>query len=52
MARSIRDRDVIDGGPGYRIHRAQAGGRPIVRVGGGIQRGSQRDIDRAKELHA
>jgi putative addiction module killer protein len=43
---------VIDWGPGYRIYLAQDGERLIVLFGGGTKRSQQRDIDRAKELHA
>jgi putative addiction module killer protein len=41
---------VIDWGPGYRIYLARDGDTLIVLLGGGIKRGQQRDIDRAKEL--
>lgn len=43
---------MIDWGPGYRIYLAQDGDRLIVLFGGGTKRGQQRDIDRAKALHA
>ncbi|MFA7680424.1 MAG: type II toxin-antitoxin system RelE/ParE family toxin [Pigmentiphaga sp.] len=43
---------VIDWGPGYRIYLAKDGDRLIVLFGGGTKRGQQRDIDRAKALHA
>ena len=43
---------VIDWGPGYRIYLAKDGDKLIVLFGGGTKRGQQRDIDRAKELHA
>ena len=43
---------VIDWGPGYRIYLAPDGDRLIVLFGGGTKRGQQRDIDRAKALHA
>ena len=43
---------VIDWGPGYRIYLAADGDRLIVLFGGGIKRGQQRDIDRAKTFHA
>ena len=44
--------DVIDWGPGYRIYLAKDGDRLIVLFGGGTERVQQRDIDRAKALHA
>ena len=43
---------VIDWGPGYRIYLAKDGVQLIVLFGGGTKRGQQRDIDRAKALHA
>lgn len=43
---------VIDWGPGYRIYLAKDGDRLIVLFGGGTKRGQQRDIDKAKALHA
>ena len=43
---------VIDWGPGYRIYLAKAGATLIILYGGGTKRGQQKDIDRAKELHA
>ena len=43
---------VIDWGPGYRIYLAKDGEALIVLFGGGTKRGQQRDIDRAKALHA
>jgi putative addiction module killer protein len=43
---------VIDWGPGYRIYLARDGEALIVLFGGGTKRGQQRDIDRAKALHA
>lgn len=43
---------VIDWGPGYRIYLAKDGDTLIVLFGGGIKRGQQRDIDKAKELLA
>ncbi len=43
---------VIDWGPGYRIYLAKDGETLIVLFGGGAKRGQQRDIDRAKALHA
>ncbi len=43
---------VIDWGPGYRIYLARDGVQLIVLFGGGTKRGQQRDIDRAKALHA
>ena len=43
---------VIDWGPGYRIYLAKDGEALIVLFGGGIKRGQQRDIDKAKALLA
>lgn len=43
---------VIDWGPGYRIYLARDGDALIVLFGGGIKRGQQRDVDRAKALLA
>lgn len=43
---------VIDWGPGYRVYLAKDGETLIILFGGGTKRGQQRDIDRAKELHA
>ena len=43
---------VINWGPGYRIYLAKDGDTLIVLFGGGIKRGQQRDIDRAKALLA
>ena len=43
---------VIDWGPGYRVYLARDGVQLIVLFGGGTKRGQQRDIDRAKALHA
>lgn len=43
---------VIDWGPGYRIYLARKGEFFIILFGGGTKRGQQRDIERAKELHA
>ena len=43
---------VIDWGPGYRIYLAKDGETLIILFGGGTKRGQQKDIDRAKELHA
>ena len=43
---------VIDWGPGDRIYLAKDGDRLIVIFGGGTKRSQQRDIDRAKALHA
>lgn len=43
---------VIDWGPGYRIYLAKDGEVLIILFGGGIKRGQQKDIDRAKALHA
>ena len=40
----------INWGPGYRIYLARDGARLIVLPGGGINRGQQRDIDRAVVL--
>ena len=42
---------VIDWGPGYRIYLAKDGEALIILFGGGIKRGQQKDIDRAKALH-
>lgn len=41
---------VIDWGPGYRIYLAKDGDTLIVLFGGGIKRGQQRDIDKARAL--
>lgn len=38
-------------GPGYRIYLAKDGEALIILFGGGIKRGQQKDIDRAKALH-
>jgi len=43
---------VIDWGPGYRIYLAKDGEALIILLGGGTKRGQQKDIDRAKALHA
>ncbi|MDI1310072.1 MAG: type II toxin-antitoxin system RelE/ParE family toxin [Methylotenera sp.] len=43
---------VINWGPGYRIYLAKDGETLIILFGGGTKRGQQKDIDRAKELHA
>lgn len=43
---------VIDWGPGYRIYLAKDGETLIILFGGGTKRGQQKDIDRAKALHA
>ncbi len=43
---------LIDWGPGYRVYLAKDGDRLIVLFGGGTKRGQQRDIDKAKALHA
>lgn len=43
---------VIDWGPGYRIYLVKDGEALIVLFGGGTKRGQQKDIDRAKALHA
>ena len=43
---------VIDWGPGYRIYLAKDGDTLLVLFGGGTKRGQQKDIDRAKALHA
>ncbi len=41
----------IDWGPGYRIYLAKDGDTLIILFGGGIKRGQQRDVERAKVLH-
>ncbi len=41
---------VIDWGPGYRVYLAKDGDKLIVLFGGGIKRGQQADIERAKSL--
>jgi len=38
-------------GPGYRVYLAKDGDSLIILFGGGIKRGQQKDIDRAKALH-
>lgn len=43
---------IIDWGPGYRIYLARDGETLIILFGGGTKRGQQKDIDRAKALHA
>lgn len=43
---------VIDWGPGYRIYLARDGETLIVLFGGGTKRDQQKDINRAKALHA
>lgn len=43
---------VIDWGPGYRIYLAKDGETLIILFGGGTKRGQQKDIDRARVLHA
>ena len=43
---------VIDWGLGYRIYLAKDRDMLIVLFGGGIKRGQQRDIDKAKALLA
>lgn len=43
---------VIDWGPGYRIYLARDGDALIILFGGGTKRGQQKDIERAKTLHA
>lgn len=43
---------VIDWGPGYRIYLAKDGDTLIILFGGGTKRAQQKDIDRAKALHA
>lgn len=43
---------VIDWGPGYRVYLARDGEAFIILFGGGTKRRQQKDIDRAKELHA
>ena len=42
---------VIDWGSGYRVYLAKDGDALIILLGGGIKRGQQKDIDRAKALH-
>ena len=42
---------VIDWGPGYRVYLAKDGDMLIILFGGGIKRGQQKDIDKAKALH-
>ena len=42
---------VIDWGPGYRVYLAKDGDTLIILFGGGIKRGQQKDIDKAKVLH-
>lgn len=43
---------VIDWGPGYRVYLARDGDTLLVLFGGGTKRDQQKDIDRAKRLHA
>lgn len=43
---------IIDWGPGYRVYLARDGDTLIVLFGGGTKRTQQRDIDKAKVLHA
>ena len=43
---------VLDWGPGYRIYLAKDGEKLIILFGGGTKKKQQKDIDRAKELHA
>ena len=43
---------VIDWGPGYRIYLGKDGDALIILFGGGTKRGQQKDIERAKLLHA
>ena len=43
---------VIDWGPGYRVYLAKDPDKLIILFGGGTKRGQQRDIARAKALHA
>ena len=43
---------AIDWGPGYRIYLAKDGETLIILFGGGTKRSQQKDIDRAKVLHA
>ncbi len=43
---------VIDWGSGYRIYLARDGDALIILFGGGTKRGQQKDIERAKVLHA
>jgi len=41
---------TIDQGPGYRIYFGKDGPDLIILLGGGIKRGQQKDIDKAKSL--
>ena len=43
---------VLDWGPGYRIYLAKDGEKLIILFGGGTKKKQQKDIDRAKALHA
>ena len=43
---------ILDWGPGYRIYLAKDGDKLIILFGGGTKKKQQKDIDRAKELHA
>lgn len=43
---------VLDWGPGYRIYLAKDGEKLIILFGGGTKKKQQKDIARAKELHA
>ncbi len=43
---------VLDWGPGYRIYLAKDGENLIILFGGGTKKKQQKDIDRAKQLHA
>jgi putative addiction module killer protein len=43
---------VLNWGPGYRIYLAKDGEKLIILFGGGTKKKQQKDIDRAKELHA
>ena len=43
---------VIDWGPGYRIYLARDGEALVILFGGGTKRRQQKDIDKAKALHA
>ena len=42
----------IDWGPGYRIYLAKDGEALVVLFGGGTKKSQQKDIEKAKELHA
>lgn len=43
---------IIDWGPGYRIYLANDGEKLIILYGGGTKKKQQKDIERAKQLHA